>query len=143
MIAIQNKVTMLLVNITLNIAEFDPSQRGMIFKQLMCYLFHESNHARFFISKMLMEELMSFDTVIAFMEHFIKFCNEDFLMFAKRHLEKKVNFKQKIDPNFSLKKQRKQMVAYKNSLVIMKHFNGLTLKNICLDLTSYQRTHLI
>ena len=72
-----------------------------------------------------MREEMSFDTFFPFIEHFIKFCIDLTLWDAKMRLEIDVKYKQKIDPNFSLNDQKKKMLTYKNSLLIMKHFNGL------------------
>ena len=70
-------------------------------------------------------EGMKFETVIPFIEHFIKCCYEEWLHNAKKYLED-AKYKKKIGPDFSLKNQRKQMVTYKNSLLIMKHFKGLS-----------------
>ena len=120
----QEIFTKQLVKTSLTIAEFDPSQRRELFNQAMCYLLYESKHASFYLSKLIEDDLMKFETLIPFIEHFIKRCTKDVLAKIKKRLDH-VKYKKKIDPNFSLKNQRKQMVTYQNSLLIMKHFNGL------------------
>jgi tetratricopeptide (TPR) repeat protein len=120
----QEIFTKQLVKTSLTIAEFDPSQRRELFNQAMCYLLYESKHASFYISKLVDDDFMKFETLIPFIEHFIKRCTKDVLAKIKKRLDH-VKYKKKIDPNFSLKNQRKQMVTYQNSLLIMKHFNGL------------------
>ena len=121
----QEIFTKQLVKTSLTIAEFDPSQRRELFNQAMCYLLYESKHASFYLSKLIDDDLMKFETLIPFIEHFIKRCTKDVLAKIKKRLDH-VKYKKKIDPNFSLKNQRKQMVTYQNSLLIMKHFNGLS-----------------
>jgi tetratricopeptide (TPR) repeat protein len=120
----QNSFTTQLVKTSLTIAELDPSKRRELFNQTMCYLLYESKHASFYISKFVQDDFMNFETLIPFIEHFIKRCTKDVLAKVKKRLEH-VKYEQKIDPNFSLEDQRKQMVTYQNSLLIMKHFNGL------------------
>ena len=120
----QEIFTKQLVKTSLTIAEFDPSQRRELFNQAMCYLLYESKHASFYLSKLIEDDLMKFETLIPFIEHFIKRCTKDVLAKVKKRLEH-IKYKKKIDPNFCLKNQRKQMVTYQNSLLIMKHFNGL------------------
>ena len=120
----QNSFTTQLVKTSLTIADLDHSKRRELFNQTMCYLLYESKHASFYISKLVQEDFMNFETLIPFIEHFIKRCTKDVLAKVKRRLEY-IEYQQKIDPHFSLEKQRKQMVAYQNSLLIMKHFNGL------------------
>ena len=120
----QDMFTTQLVNTALNIAEIDPSQRRELFNKTMCYLLYESKHTRFYLSNLVKDDFMNFETLIPFIEHFIKRCTKDVLAKVKKHLEH-VKYKKKIDPNFCLKNQRKQMVTYQNSLMIMKHFNGL------------------
>ena len=120
----QEIFTKQLVKTSLTIAEFDPSQRRELFNQAMCYLLYESKHASFYLSKLIEDDLMKFETLIPFIEHFIKRCTKDVFAKIKKRLDH-VKYKKKIDPNFSLKNQRKQMVTYQNSLLIMKHFNGL------------------
>lgn len=123
-----DRFTSQLVNTTLTIAELDLSNRRGLFNELVCYLFCETKHASFFIASSLKEESsygeLKFDTVIPFIEHFLKCCTKEFLREAKKYLEN-VKYKMKIDPNISLENQRKQMLAYRNSLLIMKHFNSL------------------
>ena len=120
----QNAFTTQMVKTSLTIAEIDPTQRRELFNQTMCYLLYESNHASFYIAKLMEEDFMKFETLIPFIEHFIKRCTKDVLAKVKKRLEY-IKYKKEIDPNFSLENQRKQMVTYKNSLLIMKHFNGL------------------
>ena len=114
-----------LVHTTLTIADFDLSQRRRLFHPLVCYLFCESKHCSFYIAGCMKLEFMKFETVIPFIEHFIKCCTEEFLRNGKKYLEDD-KYKKKIGPDFSLKNQRKQMVTYRNSLLIMKHFKGLS-----------------
>ena len=120
----QNLFTTKLVNTSLIIAELDPSQRRQLFNQAMCYLLYESNHASFYIARLVKDEFLNFEALIPFIEHFIKRCTKDVLAKVKKRLEH-VKYKKEIDPNFSLENQRKQMVTYKNSLLIMKHFKVL------------------
>ena len=120
----QNAFTTQMVKTSLTIAEIDPTQRRELFNQAMCYLLYESNHASFYIAKLMEEDFMKFETLIPFIEHFIKRCTKDVLAKVKRRLAH-IKYMKEIDPNFSLENQRKQMVTYKNSLLIMKHFNGL------------------
>ena len=123
-ISYQEIFTTQLVNTALNIAEIDPSQRRELFNKTMCYLLYESKHASFYLSELARHDFMNFETLIPFIEHFIKRCTKDVLAKVKKRLEH-IKYKKKIDPNFCLKNQRKQMVTYQNSLLIMKHFNGL------------------
>ena len=120
--------TCLLVNTTLTIAELDLSKRRGLFDELVCYLFCESKHASFYIAGSLKEGSiygeLKIETVIPFMEHFLKCCTKEFLLKAKKYLEN-VKYPKKIYPNISLENQRKQMITYRNSLLIMKHFNKL------------------
>ena len=128
----QNEFTTQLVKTSLTLAEIDPTQRRELptqrrelFNQAMCYLLYESNHASFYIAECVKDDFMKFETLIPFIEHFIKRCTKDVLAKIKKRLDH-VKYKKKIDPNFSLRNQRKQMVTYQNSLLIMKHFNGLS-----------------
>jgi len=126
----QKEFTTQLVKTSLTIAEIDPTHVGSregrreLFNQAMCYLLYESNHASFYIAKLMEEDFMKFETLIPFIEHFIKRCTKDVLAKVKKRLAY-IKYKKEIDPNFSLENQRKQMVTYQNSLLIMKHFNGL------------------
>ena len=124
-ISYQEIITTQLVHTALNIAEIDPSQRRELFNKTMCYLLYESKHTSFYIAECVKDDFMKFETLIPFIEHFIKRCTKDVLAKVKKRLEH-VKYKKKIDPNFCLKNQRKQMVTYQNSLLIMKHFNGLS-----------------
>ena len=124
-ISYQEIITTQLVNTALNIAEIDPSQRRELFNKTMCYLLYESKHTSFYIAECVKDDFMKFETLIPFIEHFIKRCTKDVLAKIKKRLEH-VKYKKKIDPNFCLKNQRKQMVTYQNSLLIIKHFNGLS-----------------
>ena len=127
----QNLFTTKLVNASLIIAELDPSQRRQLFNQAMCYLLYESNHASFYIARLVKDEFLNFEALIPFIEHFIKRCTKDVLAKVKKRLDH-VKHQKKIHTNFSLENQRKQMVTYQNSLLIMKHFNGLPWKKIYL-----------
>ena len=122
-----------LVNTTLIIAELDLSQRPRLFNELVCHLFCETKHCSFYIASSLKEGSsygeLKFDTVIPFIEHFLKCCTKEFLCDAKKDLEY-LGYKMKIDPNISLESQRNQMITYRNSLLIMKHFNSLPRENI-------------
>ena len=120
----QNVFTTQFLKTSLTISDIDPSQRRELFNQAMCYLLYESNHASFYIAKLMEEDFMKFETLIPFIEHFIKRCTRDVLAKIKKRLAH-IKYRKEIDPNFSLKNQRKQMVTYQNSLLIMKHFNGL------------------
>ena len=119
----QNVFTTHLVKTLLTIAEIDPSLRRELFNEAMGYLLYESNHASFYIAKLMEEDFMKFETLIPFIEHFIKRCTKDVLAKVKKRLDH-VKYKKKLDPNFLLENQRKQMVTYQNSLLIMRHFNG-------------------
>ena len=121
----QNVFATKLVKTSLTIAELDPSQRRNLFNQAMCYLLYESNHASFNMSSLVKDDFMNFETLIPFIEHFIKRCTKDVLAKVKKRLAH-IKYKKEIDPNFSLENQRKQMVTYQNSLLIMKHFNGFS-----------------
>ena len=126
-----DEFTIHLVNTTLNIAELDLSQRPSLFNELVCYLFCETKHASFYIENSLKERSsyrygeLKIDAVIPFIEHFLKCCTKEFLCKAKKYLENVQMYPKKIDPNISLESQRKQMITYRNSLLIMKHFNSL------------------
>ena len=120
----QNSFTTQLVKTLLTVAEIDPTERCDLFNQAMCYLLYESKHASFYISKLVQDDFMNFETLIPFIEHFIKRCTKDDLTKIKERLDH-VKYQQKIHTNFSLENQRKKMVTYQNSLLIMKHFNGL------------------
>ena len=120
----QNIYATKLLKTSLTIAELDPTQRRDLFNEAMCYLLYESNHARFNIASLVKDDFMNFETLIPFIEHFIKRCTKDVLAKVKKRLAH-IKYKKEIDPNFSLENQRKQMVTYQNSLLIMKHFNGL------------------
>ena len=117
-------ITTQLVNTALNIAEIDPSQRRELFNKTMCYLLYESKHTSFYIAECVKDDFMKFETLIPFIEHFIKCCTKDVLAEVKKRFAH-IKYKKEIDPNFSLENQRKKMVTYHNSLLIMKHFNGL------------------
>ena len=139
---VRDEITSQLVNTTLTIAELDLSKRRGLFNELVCYLFCETKHASFFIASCSSEFYFSvgydrssleegssyrelkFDTVIPFIEHFLKCCTKEFLCKAKKYLEN-VGYIKKIYPNISLENQRKEMITYRNSLLIMKHFNSL------------------
>ena len=124
LIICQNVFTTQLVKTSLTIAEIDPSRRRELFNQAMGYLLYETNHASFYIAKLMEEDFMNFETVIPFIEHFIKCCTKDVLAEVKKRFAH-IKYKKEIDSNFSLEKQRKKMVTYQNSLLIMKHFKGL------------------
>ena len=81
-----------------------------------------SNHASRCIGYAITNRFAKFETVLPFIEHFIICCDEMFLEGQKTQFEK---LKKPVDPNLSLEDQKMKMIAYKNSLLIAKHFNAL------------------
>ena len=104
-------------------------KRRQYFQHLMAHLFSgnlvaKSKHASYYIGSVMKHQFVKFETVIPFIEYFIRCLNE-------KNLEEIRKEKKEEDPTFSTsfdlssRDQRKKMVAYKNSLMIMKHFKGL------------------
>ena len=56
-----------------------------------------------------------------FIQHFIGCCNESYIGDLKKNM-KKLGYKHKVNPNLDCEKDRKQMVTFRNSLLIMNHF---------------------
>ena len=81
-----------------------------------------SNHASRCIGYAITNRFAKFETVLPFIEHFIICCDEMFLEGQKTEFEK---LKKSVDPKLSLEDQKMKMIAYKNSLLIAKHFNAL------------------
>ena len=108
-------------------------RRRQYFQHLMGHLFSgnlfsfaKSKHASYYIGSVMKNQFVKFETVIPFIEHFIRCLNEKCLEeMRKETKETDSDYKSKVDFTLSGQDQRKKMVAYNNSLLIMKHFNGL------------------
>jgi hypothetical protein len=106
-------------------------RRRQYFQHLMGHLFSgnlfaKSKHASYYIGSVMKNQFVKFETVIPFIEHFIRCLNEKCLEeMRKETKETDSDYKSKVDFTLSGQDQRKKMVAYKNSLMIMKHFKGL------------------
>ena len=105
------------------------NKRRQYFQHLMAHLFSgnliaKSKHASYYLGSVMKHQFVKFETVIPFIEYFIRCLNEKCLEEIREETKEK-------DPTFSTNfnlsghDQRKKMVAYKNSLMIMKHFKGL------------------
>ena len=96
----------------------------------------------------MIEDFTKLEDVMPFIEHFIRCCNEEYVKDMKKYMkqldeekvfEKQFNvmkkcmkqlghgkvFEKQLIPNFNCKNQRKQMITYRNSLLIMKHFSKI------------------
>ena len=75
------------------------------------------------------EDFTKLDDVMPFIEHFIRYCNiSDMKKYMKQFGYEKAyekNFKKQLNPNFNHENQRKHMVKFRNSLLIMNHFKNI------------------
>ena len=106
-------------------------RRRQYFQHLMGHLFSgnlfaKSKHASYYIGSVMKNHFVKFETVIPFIEHFIRCLNEKCLDEMRKETKATdSDYESKVNFTLSGRDQRKKMVTYKNSLMIMKHFKGL------------------
>ena len=65
------------------------------------------------------------DDILPFLEHFIGTCNDKYVGDIKKVLKQRKN-QIEIRSDINLKEDKKKMIAFRNSLIIMNRFKPLT-----------------
>ena len=138
------------IHVVTTLSACDYTMRSKFYKELICFLFSNprQNLVSSYIANAMIEDFTKLDDVMPFIEHFIRCCNEEYVIDMKKYMkqlgqekvfEKQFNvmkkcmkqlghgkvFEKQLIPNFNCKNQRKQMITYRNSLLIMKHFSKI------------------
>ena len=109
------------IHATLTLSACNYSDRRVNYHRLMCHLFSNSKHPRFYIAKAMNLLHTKGDDVLPFLQHFIGCCNEKYIVDMKKGMNK-MKYKHKVNNNLSYETHRKQMVLFRNSLLVMNHF---------------------
>ena len=108
----------------ITLSAYDYSNRRKNYQLLMCYLFSNPKHVCHHIASIMRSLHTKLEDISPFLQYFIgTACNETYVGHMKQHM-KQHNYHNEVRSDIDLKEQKETMITFRNSLMIMKHFNN-------------------